>query len=110
MEYSIYRLKDTESLSPLRFLGSASLKGSDWWPVEPENYERIYASSCAVHDHTNVLEAIFAKFNLNPPKNFKHYSLSVGDIVVLNGKKSGAFFCDNIGWTEIPEFFKEVSA
>ena len=111
MEYFIYRLKDTDNLEPLRFLGSRALKRSNWWPIIPENYEIIYWSSC--NDDTPVasaLEGIFTKFNVAHPKGFHHYSLSVGDIVVLHGKESGAFFCDSAGWMEIPAFFEFVSA
>lgn len=111
MEYSIYRLKDTDKLEPLRFLGSRSLKRSDWWPIDPENYERIYKHTCKdVSPICSALEGIFTKFNVAHPADFHHYSLSVGDIVVLHGKESGAYFCDSCCWTEIPAFLESVSA
>lgn len=44
------------------------------------------------------LDDIFARFNINRPQGFKGHSLSVSDLVELDGKK---FYCDSFGWKEI---------
>lgn len=108
MTYYIYRLKKDESLEHLRFYGSRRLKAAGAWPIVPENYELIYWSTCNNDTPAaSALEGIFTKFNVGHPADFTHYSLSVGDIVVLRGKESGTFFCDRIGWLEIPDTFQE---
>ena len=55
-----------------------------------------------------TLEAIFEKFNLDHPEDFRGHSLSVSDIVVLhqNGQNT-AHFVDSFGYTEIPDFLRE---
>lgn len=111
MKYTIYRLKDNESAEPLRFMGSSFLKKSGWWPIEPSNYEQIWEGTHHGTENTNILEWVYAKFNIDKPKLFHHYSLSVGDIVVLIDKnKPRAYFCDTFGWTDITAYFKEVDA
>lgn len=45
-----------------------------------------------------VLEDIFGKFNTNLPEDFRGHSLSVSDIVELDGVK---YYCDSTEWTEI---------
>ena len=42
-----------------------------------------------------ILDILFEEFNLNHPNNFHGHSLSVSDIVVLDGTM---YFCDSIGW------------
>lgn len=110
MTYRIYRLKENESAEPIRFMGTSFLKKSGWWPIEPSNYEQIWQGTHHGAENANILDWVYAKFNIAKPKLFHHYSLSVGDIVVLTGKKSGAFFCDSFGWTEITEFFNISAA
>jgi YodL-like len=45
-----------------------------------------------------ILEKLFRKFNIEHPKDFKSYSLSVGDIVEIFDK---FYYCDSVGWKEI---------
>ena len=47
----------------------------------------------------SVLEDLFRIFNIEHPDDFDSYSLSVGDIVVLNGKSY--YLCMPIGWEKI---------
>lgn len=41
------------------------------------------------------LEDVFEMFNLNRPQDFRGHSLSVSDIVYMDGKY---FYCDSFGW------------
>lgn len=43
-------------------------------------------------------EDIYAEFNLNPPEDFYGHSLSVSDIVSIDGE---LWFCDNIGFVKL---------
>jgi hypothetical protein len=45
-----------------------------------------------------VLESLFAKFNINHPADFKGHSLSVSDIIELNGKY---YYCDSISFVQL---------
>lgn len=44
------------------------------------------------------LENAFEEFNCHIPLDFKGHSLSVSDIVEINGRK---WYCDNFGWYEV---------
>lgn len=111
MTYCIYRLKDTEENTLSRFMSSEHLKKHEAWPPRPDAYEQIWDGSHHGPDHAQILEWVYAKFNIDKPMLFHHYSLSVGDIVVLIDKdKPRAFFCDSFCWTEIPGFCEEVNA
>ncbi len=65
--------------------------------IKPENYTLLYVgelSELQKRDAGATLEAIFEKFNLDHPEDFRGHSLSVSDIVVLhqNGQNT-AHFC-----------------
>ena len=40
-------------------------------------------------------DSAFEEFNINQPNDFKSHSMSVSDIVSINGKE---YFCDSFGW------------
>ena len=68
---------------------------------KPENYELIYVGELSeLQEQTEgeTLEAIYEKFNIDHPEDYRGHSLSVSDIVVLhqNGKNS-AHFVDSFG-------------
>ena len=51
------------------------------------------------------LEAVYAKFNLDHPAGYTGRSMSVSDVVQVmesSTAKEGFFFCDSIGFKEIP--------
>jgi len=49
-------------------------------------------------DKYQVLDRLFEKFNINHPEDFHGHSLSVGDIVEIDGVK---FYCDSLGWKQL---------
>lgn len=76
--------------------------------VSPENYKLVYMGELAElqgQTQSETLEAIYTKFNIDHPADYKAHSLSVSDIVVLheNGENS-AHFVDSFGFTELPKF------
>lgn len=109
MTYSIYRLKDTEENAIPLFMCSSLLKKRNLWPPKPEAYEKIWEEDLPGQDSVN-LEAVYTKFNLHHPEGFHHHSMSVGDIVVTDGKNPGAYFCDDVGFKPLPEFYATVTA
>lgn len=49
-------------------------------------------------DSDTDLDEIFTRFNLDRPRGYRGHSLSVSDIVDLEGH---LFYCDPAGWTEL---------
>lgn len=70
------------------------------------------SSETTVEDKTQTqgatLEAVYEKFNIDHPVDYKGHSLSVSDIVVLHQDgENTAHFVDSFGFTTLPEFLKE---
>ena len=61
-------------------------------------YQKIYEGEEEGENDFDILEKLFTKFNINHPQDFSGHSMSVSDVVILNGKK---YYCDSIGWKEI---------
>lgn len=112
-KYGIYQLKDDPELDKFRFEGTESLKRmgitkDNFDAVLPENYKLVYMGELTElqgQTQSETLEAIYTKFNIDHPADYKAHSLSVSDIVVLheNGENS-AHFVDSFGFTELPKF------
>ena len=116
-KYGIYQLKHNPELNHLRFEGTESLKRmgitkDNFDAIIPENYELIYVGELSeVQEQTQgeTLEAIYEKFNIDHPEDYRGHSLSVSDIVVLhqNGENS-AHFVDSFGFTGLPDFMQTL--
>ena len=116
-KYGIYQLKHNPELNHLRFEGTESLKRmgitkDNFDAIKPENYELIYVGELSeLQEQTEgeTLEAIYGKFNIDHPEDYRGHSLSVSDIVVLhqNGENS-AHFVDSFGFTGLPDFMQTL--
>ncbi len=114
-KYGIYQLKDNPELRDFHFAGTAELLkrgilSDDFKEIQPENYNLVYAgelSDIQGQSQGEKLNALFEKFNIDHPADYKGHSLSVSDIVVLheNGENS-AHFVDSFGFTELPDFVR----
>lgn len=101
----------------MRFEGTESLKRmgitkDNFDAIKPENYELIYVGNLSeLQEQTEgeMLEAIYEKFNIDHPEDYRGHSLSVSDIVVLhqNGKNS-AHFVDSFGFTGLSDFMQTL--
>ena len=101
--FSIYQLKGGNETLDYRFepLDSIHRNGLS---VKPENYELVYEAPLTAKDN---LESIYTRFNVDRPADFTGHSLSVSDIVVLHqGGKDTAHYCDRAGFSEVPEFLR----
>ena len=101
--FSIYQLKGGNETLDYRFepLDSIHRNGLS---VKPENYELVYTAPLTAKDD---LESIYTRFNVDRPADFTGHSLSVSDIVVLHqGGKDTAHYCDRAGFSEVPEFLQ----
>jgi len=101
--FSIYQLKRGDETRDLRFEPYDRLTATGH-AVDPANYDLIYSAPLAPG---TSLEAIFTRFNIDHPKDFKGHSLSVSDVVVLhqNGQDT-AHYVDSIGFRQTPEFLQ----
>ena len=116
-KYGIYQLKHNPELDHLRFEGTESLKRmgitkDNFDAIKPDNYELIYVGELSeLQEQTEgeTLEAIYEKFNIDHPEDYRGHSLSVSDIVVLhqNGENS-AHFVDSFGFTGLPDFIQTL--
>ena len=121
-KYGIYQLKDNPELRDFHFAGTESLKRrgiikDNLDAIKPENYNLVYVGELSelskdfirLQTQGDKLEALYEKFNIDHPADYKGHSLSVSDIVVLheNGKNS-AHFVDSVGFTMLPDFLREM--
>ena len=112
-KYGIYQLNDDPKLAKFRFEGTESLKRmgitkDNFDAVSPENYKLVYMGELAElqgQTQSETLEAIYTKFNIDHPADYKAHSLSVSDIVVLHEDgENSAHFVDSFGFTELSKF------
>lgn len=95
MKYEIWQLKREN----LRAYGFERYDWAKAHGFKLSDYEKTYDGEIEMElDEEVALELIFKIFNLNRPEDFKGHSLSVSDIVVLDGKK---FYCDSWSWKAI---------
>lgn len=95
--FSIYQLKSDE----YRFEPYVRMRNKGYEPVV-DDYEMIYTDKL----NGASLNDIYERFNIDHPKDYVGYSLSVSDVIVLikDGEKT-AYMVDSFGFKELPEFF-----
>ena len=116
-KYGIYQLKDIPEMRQFQFSGTESLKRrgiikDNLDAIKPENYNLVYVgelSELQGRTQSATLEAVYEKFNIDHPADYKGHSLSVSDIVVLHEDgKNSAHFVDSFGFTGLPDFMREL--
>ena len=106
-KFSIYQLKDDESLRYIRFEGLERLQ-KEGGKVDRDNYNLVYEEELKPG---TTLDDLYYQFNMEHPADFRGHSMSVSDIVVLHqGDEDKAFYVDRFGFTEVPEFLLEKVA
>ncbi|MGN0345866.1 MAG: DUF3849 domain-containing protein [Lachnospiraceae bacterium] len=115
--YGIYQLKDNPELRQFHFEGTESLKSmgiikDNFDAIKPENYNLVYVGELSAlqgQSQGETLEAVYEKFNIDHPEDFRGHSLSVSDIVVLHEDgENSAHFVDSFGFTGLPDFMREL--
>lgn len=64
-----------------------------------EDYNKVYEYEA---EDEVALDDIYRKFNIAHPADFTGHSLSVSDIVEVDGKY---YYCDDYGWEEVTDLF-----
>lgn len=104
--YTIYQVSAKEEFA---FMDWARIKHFNLkWSFEP--YKIECGGFESAKDDCDLLEHLFAKFNLRRPYGFTGHSMSVSDIVKINtGKDEDTakyYYCDAIGWRDITKEIK----
>lgn len=90
MKYSIYqRIADDKKFQPLD-------KGTEI--INLKNYTQVYKGEINEETVNAALEKLFFIFNMQHPSDFIGHSLSVSDIVEIDGK---FYYCQPVGWQEV---------
>lgn len=101
MIYKILQIKDIKSC-PYLFDDYKYAKNNGF---TLEDYRVVYQGKIDAPSHEEALDRLFAQFNINRPEDFHGHSMSVSDIVQINGIN---YYCDSLGWTTLPKQ-KEVN-
>ena len=102
--FSIYQIKSGDETRDYRFEPYDRLQAMGR-SVDRANYDLVYNAPL---DSKTTLEDIYRTFNIDHPADFKGHSLSVSDVVVLHqGGKDTAHYCDSFGFQQVPEFLRE---
>lgn len=65
-------------------------------------YNEVYSGEVEEKvDTFATLEELFFIFNMKHPADFKGHSLSVSDVILLDGKY---YYCDSFGYKELKDF------
>lgn len=92
--YKIYQLNRDHEEYLFRRYNNQNVKKS--WYVE------VYAGEVEAQANTfATLEELFFIFNMKHPADFKGHSLSVSDVVLLDGKY---YYVDSFGYKELTGF------
>ena len=103
--YEIYQLKGGDDTRDMRFISLESLMEQGKKP-DISTYDKVYEGDFTPFEQAGStigkqLEAVYTKFNLDHPADFKGHSLSVSDVVVAKGK---AYYVDTFGFKELKAF------
>ena len=104
-DFEIYQLKKSDDNIYIRFESLERLAELGQKP-DFSNYDKIYEGDMSTINARgdtvgDKLEAVFVKFNLDCPEDFKGHSLSVSDVVVMDDK---AYYVDTVGFQPLKEF------
>ena len=93
MKYKIKQIKDVENCA-------YTFKHYEWAKnvIDLNDYEVVYEGELDCPEMPNALEELFEIFNNKRPKDFERRSMSISDIVEIDGKN---YYCDFVGWVEL---------
>lgn len=103
--FEIYQLKGGDDTRDMRFISLERLAEQGKKP-DISTYDKVYEGDYSPFEKTGdtigrQLEAVYTKFNVDHPADFKGHSLSVSDVVVAKGK---AYYVDTFGFKELRSF------
>lgn len=105
--FALYQIKTGPDFTRFRFMNMDWLR-QNGETVRPERYEQQYSATLdSSASDQEALEEIFCRLNDRRYDDYDGPSMSVSDVVVLGraGKQS-AWYCDSVGFQEVPEFLE----
>lgn len=102
MKINIYQINQDRDNQRLKFMGLDAVR-KVLRSAEPDcaAYDKVYSGDVKCRN----LEDVFVLFQSGRPEGFQGHSLSVSDVVEVEDAASitpGFYFCDSIGFKEIP--------
>lgn len=101
MKLQILQLKSTPELRNYMFTSMSLLEKLNL-KVDLNNYNEVYRDdlySSIFSKNIDILEEIYQKFNIGQkPESYKGHSLSISDIVVLDGVN---YYVDSFGFIKL---------
>jgi hypothetical protein len=97
MKYKLYQIKDVENCSYI-FSGFNFAQKDKKFSLN--DYEVVYEGEIEDYSIEYTLEKLFDMFNIFYPEDFKGRSMSVSDVVELEGVY---YYCDHIGFKKITD-------
>ena len=98
MKYKLYQIKDVENCSYV-FSGFNFAQKDNKFSLN--DYEVVYEGEIEDYNIEYTLEKLFDIFNMNHPEDFRSRSMSVSDVVELDGEY---YYCDIFGFKKITDF------
>lgn len=108
--YAIYQLKHTQDTRDLRFasMSQVMMTGKK---IDREKYDLLYIGDLPGQMNQrpgDVLDEIYARFNIMKPADFTGHSLSMSDIIGLKQNGSVSFhYVDTFGFREVKGFLPD---
>ena len=93
MKYKIKQIKDVENCE-------YAFRHYNWVKdkIDLNDYEVVYEGELDYPKMPNALDELFDMFNVRRPNNFRGRSMSVSDIVEVDGEN---YYCDAVGWIKL---------
>ena len=104
MKYKVYQIPfpkdENNEVEVMRYCKYAFSPLSRIDEVNLKNYKMTYEGEMPINliSDLSPLDQIFQELNINHPADYKGHSLSVSDLIEMNGK---FYFCDSYGWEEV---------
>lgn len=81
----------------MKFIGYDDLL-QKFGPPDPDNYQLVFDGPV----DTNDLEALYAKFNIDHPADYRGHSLSISDVLELYDELASTYhYVDRIGFKQV---------
>ena len=97
MRYKLYQIKDVENC-PYVFSGLSFAQKDNKFSLK--DYEVVYSGEIDDYNIEYTLEKLFDIFNIYHPEDFTGRSMSVSDVVELDGEY---YYCDHVGFKKITD-------
>ena len=93
MKYKIKQIKDIRNCE-------YTFEHYNWCKdkINLKDYEVVYEGELEYSEISDALEELFEIFNIRRPEDFKGRSMSVSDIVEVDGDN---YYCDAFGWVKL---------